>query len=694
MEDDPKPNPEPSQPAPNDSPQSGLGGLWSELKRRHVVRVAIVYAVVAWLIIQVASTTFGSFGIPEWAFRFVVIMLCAFFPVAIIVAWAFELTPQGIKTSKTALAEQGDVPLSEKEQKKRNWFSLALAAAVPTLIFGALATFFYFRSDSVEPTTGGKSIAVLPFTNMSPDGENAYFADGIHETILTTLANLGDLRVTSRTSVMPYRDSNKPIPTIGEELNVAHILEGSVQRIGDQFRLTAQLIKSGTDEHLWAENYDGEFKDVFAVQSQLAREISQSLKAVLSPEEKQRLNKNPAEDLQAYELYLRALSLGDSSSESIALLEQATSIDPQFTLAWVRLSAMHSNRFQYMVDRTAETKRRAREAINRALEIDRENPRVALEFGHFFYVFDRDYELAEYFYRQVQKKLPNDWLVHLYLGSSHKRQGREKEAIEYFETAYILEPSYGMSLELTHAYLRGHDWDKTVDQLQATLRFIEDSSKRKFIELWAAFYKEDLETQLDGLQDDDKAHYFWAIGDSDSVIEYTSAEGREHPFIQDDIHTLISRRSPSWYYSIANLVSGNKAEGQQVLLDSINKLNLILSGTERDFYSMRLLGLYQAAIGDEKGSLNTFKQVTELLSEQPDIQEMVNVAIDRSIALAWLGHEDKAVQELDRLIRIPSKLNVRVMRHCLDFWPLRNHPGFQAILDNPANNQPLDLDNL
>ena len=221
------------------SPQkpTGFAAFWAELKRRHVVRVGIVYTIVGWLVIQVANATFEEFGIPLWAYRFVVLMVVLGFPISVVVAWAFELTPEGIKTTKVAQEGNDD---SESHAKKRNWFSLVFAAAVPTLIFGTLAVIFYFQAkpaqESQEPLTNNlvtqsteKSIAVLPLENMSPDPENAFFADGVQEDILTNLSKIQELFVIGRTSTLEYRATTKKLNVIAQELGVRYLVEGSVR---------------------------------------------------------------------------------------------------------------------------------------------------------------------------------------------------------------------------------------------------------------------------------------------------------------------------------------------------------------------------------------------------------------------------------------------------------------------------------
>jgi TolB-like protein len=381
-------SPQSEDPTPKtDKPSSGLAAFWAELKRRKVMRVAVTYAVVAWLIVQVAATTFDSFGIPEWAFRFVVIMLGIFFPVAIILAWAFELTPDGIKTTKHAREEQGNTPVSANQARKGNWLTILFAAGLPTLIFGALAIYFYAtRSDSNSSLSTSseveydKSIAVLPLANMSPDSGNAFFADGVHEDILTNLSKVRELLVISRTSTMQYRNTVKTMKEIGSELGVRYLVEGSVRKAGDQVLVTVQLIDSQTGGHLWAESYDRKLDDIFAIQAAVAKDIAGQLQAVLSPEEIEKIEYRPTENQEAYDYFVQARQIGGgprSVPRRINLLEKAVTLDPEFADAWSLLASHRIGQW-----RRVESRRQNTQLLHSALyafgEIERLSPGSAL----------------------------------------------------------------------------------------------------------------------------------------------------------------------------------------------------------------------------------------------------------------------------------------------------------------------------
>ncbi|MEX0330405.1 MAG: hypothetical protein AB3N64_03180 [Puniceicoccaceae bacterium] len=341
----------------SDSPPSGpekgfsLVRFWQELKRRNVVRVALVYSIVGWLVIQVANATFSSFGIPVWAYRFVVLMVLLGFPLSLIIAWAFELTPGGITRSKPAPLDNEDNG-SPTQQRKRKWLAYGFAAAMPTVIFGSLAIFFYFQSgrnenpttaivDNSAPSTQAASIAVLPLINMSHQEENEYFAGGVHEDILTNLSRIKTLSVVSRTTMLRYAASDQTISQIGEALDVDYIVEGSVRRIGKHVRVTIQLNHAREDRHLWANNFEREVIDEFATQSELAKVISSSLHLEIQPETVGQLSNLPTTSVKAYDLYLNALNLEKTTAQSPKqlmdirnLLAGAVEEDPDFVEAW------------------------------------------------------------------------------------------------------------------------------------------------------------------------------------------------------------------------------------------------------------------------------------------------------------------------------------------------------------------------
>src|SRR5690349_12925747 len=276
-----------------------MSGFFEELKRRKVYRVAIAYIVASWALAQGLAQVLPVFDISNSVIRVVIALLLIGFPVALVLAWVFDITPSGIRRTPSATATAQIAPSST--HRRRNLFMLAAAGVIISAAVG-----FFVLPRAVAHKVD-KSIAVLPFENFSDEKENAYFADGIQDDILTNLSKIGDLKVISRTSVMSYRgEGMRNAREIGKTLGVGTLLEGSVRRIGNRVRVNVQLINANSDEHIWAEDYDRDLTDVFAIQTDLAQKIASALQAKLSPNEKARLDRRPTENADAYLLFVQA----------------------------------------------------------------------------------------------------------------------------------------------------------------------------------------------------------------------------------------------------------------------------------------------------------------------------------------------------------------------------------------------------
>ena len=418
--------------------------FWTELKRRKVMRVAITYVIASIAIIEFASATFGYFDIPKWAFQLMTLCLVCGFPIAVIIAWAFELTPDGIKTTKAADEERGDAPVSEKQQRKRNWFSVIFAAAVPTVIFGTLALIFYIQlgGDS-EAEIGEKSIAVLPLENMSPDPDNAFFADGVQEDILTNLASVKDLLVIGRTSTLQYKNTTKTLQKIGSELGARYLVEGSVRRYDNEIRVTAQLIDSQTGGHVWANEYDRQLDDIFSIQSEIALSIAEELESVLSPEEVNRIERIPTTDLLAYEWYLQGLehqNLGTNKGfiDSIERFNAAIGRDPDFLLAHIAKARSYRQRMTYF-EPPIEMLAKVREIYTEVLRLDSESAEVRSVVGT-AYLQSWNWDDAWHYLNDARSRDPRISNTHMSLGIYYTGLGEQELAFDAFSAADRLDP--------------------------------------------------------------------------------------------------------------------------------------------------------------------------------------------------------------------------------------------------------------
>src|SRR3989442_13547946 len=334
-----------------------IDNFLSELKRRNVYKVAVAYIVAGWALSQGIAQVFPVFDVPNWTIRLIVVLIIIGFPIALVLAWAFELTPEGIKRTE-------DVHVLKPDRSRgRLWIYFFVVAATISIGLFFLGRYSAPRNVGESTTLSAKSIAVLPFQNLSKDEENAFFADGVQDEILTDLAKIADLKVISRTSVMQYKNTaTRNLPEIAQALKVAHVLEGSVQRSANRVRVSAQLIDARNDTHIWADKYDRDLADVFAIQSEIAQKIADQLQAKISPHERSAIEKQPTKDLAAYDLYLRAKELiyGDFASNrlnenamrAVQLLDQAVARDPTFLLAYCQLAYAHDRIYISNFDRT------------------------------------------------------------------------------------------------------------------------------------------------------------------------------------------------------------------------------------------------------------------------------------------------------------------------------------------------------
>jgi TolB-like protein len=415
-----------------------------ELKRRNVVRVGLAYLVVSWLVLQMGEVIFELLEVPAWAGKLLIAFLLLGLPIALFFAWAFELTPEGIKREK-------DVDRSESITRTTGRKLDYTIMAVLVVAVGFLVVHNYVL-DSDEPVVASpdeslKSIAVLPFENRSAEADTQYFADGIHDDLLTQLARIGDLKVISRTSVLEYRDTQKNMRQIGAELGVATLLEGAVQRAGNRVRINAQLIDAATDDHLWAETFDKELTpdNIFDIQTDIARAIADALAATLVPTALTAHNESaPTQNQAAYDLYLKAKAIErDATTESmsarIALYEQALALDPGFALAEGEMAFEYMDRYWFGA-RDTRDRDRARRAIERALTRDPDNPRLQWIWADSLYHGDLDLDGALAALERAEQGMPGSADVYKLRGWIQRRAGRYDIANRAIEHAISLDP--------------------------------------------------------------------------------------------------------------------------------------------------------------------------------------------------------------------------------------------------------------
>jgi TolB-like protein/Tfp pilus assembly protein PilF len=450
--------------------------FFAELKRRNVYKVAIAYSVVAWLLIQVATQVFPFFEIPNWAVRLVVLVLIIGFPIALIIAWAFEATPERIK--RTAVADAAG-----QHSRGGAWiYVVAIGAALSVGLFFLGRYTAQRTSPAVSgrpPATAGslpdKSIAVLPFENLSRDPDNAYFADGMQDEILARLSKIADLKVISRTSTQKYKSAPDNLREIAKQLGVSNILEGSVQKAADRVRVNVQLINALNDAHLWSDIYDRKLTDIFAVESDIAKTIADTLQAKLTGAEKQMISGRPTSDTAAYELYLKGRSLwgkrgGDNLRQAIAFYEQAIARDPSYAPAYAGLAEAYVILPGYTAIAPRDVYPKAKAAALKALQLD---DRLAQAHAALALVLSGELDmtgsLAE-FQRAIAQN-PNYATAHQWYGNGPLAAlGRFDEAVAEGKRAIELDPlSPVINSDLGETLVHARRYDEAIAQLRKTL---------------------------------------------------------------------------------------------------------------------------------------------------------------------------------------------------------------------------------
>ena len=672
--------------------------LFSELKRRNVLRAAAFYAASAWLLVQIATQVFPFFHIAEWVVRWIVIAAAIGFPFAMLFSWFYEWTPHGIQRESEISPNESITRQTGK--KLDRWIIATLGLAVVLL----LADKFVLRKDA-EPATAAavpeKSIAVLPFDNLSEDKNNAYFAEGIQDEILTKLASIADLKVISRTSTAKYKSKPEDLKTVSQQLGVATVLEGSVQQAGNKVRVNVQLIDARADSHLWAKSYDREIKDIFTVESEVAQEIAESLQAKLSPAEANTLATAPTKDTEAYDLFLKGEFEArvahsnfrpESYDQATVWYKEAIARDPNFALATAQLAICRLRR-HWLTDPLSEAElmeagRMAKQALTLAPNLAEAHVAVGL----FHYYGFREYEPALTEFQRAIELQPNNSLGLQFVAAVHRRQGKWDRALEELKRSTDLDPrDPNLVATLAETYLLVRRWREaeenarpalTIDPHEAlSMRVLllsclnRTGNAQESLRLLANFPPDDLLLPNTGTYD-------MLIGTRGEI----SVLGRDFKGALKAWETgaaaTTSERQRFAAKATIGVLAGDVASAQADADKARELLEARLREHPNDVRSLRALSWVYLALNRKTDAINVAQKTFELLPPEKDAFLGSGNLAGLAEIQARTGAAKEAVDNLRRLLAIPAGETVSIARLKIDpIWdPIRNDPGFQQLL--------------
>jgi TolB-like protein/Flp pilus assembly protein TadD len=678
--------------------------FFAELKRRNVYKVAIAYAVVAWLLMQVASQIFPFFEIPNWAVRLVVLLLVIGFPVALILAWAFELTPEGIKR-----AEDVDLTKSvrRKTGRKLDFFIIAVLLLVISILL------FQRLRPSVSPTVSSsleKSIAVLPFENLSEEKANAYFADGIQDEILTKLAGIGELKVISRKSSAKYKSTPDDLKTVARELGVATVLEGSVQRAGEKVRVNVQLLDAHADTHLWAKSYDRDLKDVFTVESEVAQEIADTLRAKLSPSQSDALAAAPTRDTEAYDLFLKgeyeehqaeSTLNGELVDRAAMFYRQALARDRNFALAYARLAYSELNRFWFITPSsylTSAEQVEIKSNIERALAIAPALPDAHLALGMFYYWGYRDYDPALREFDRTLELQPSSSDGWNFRASIHRRRGEWQRALTEFDRAAELNPrDSGHPAEIGNTYITLRRWSDAEHEVTRALALDPHNAL-------AALYL--ARTYINSTGDVRRAREAFEGVPVDSKLIGPAGWGDVAVMVDERVYLDVFEKHfadalKAWDTLPTNIpearlhqlmarveiqvLAGQSAVAKSECEQTRALLESRIAERPEDRTSLTGLAWVYVCLGRNADALRVARQAADSLPIEKDALAGPFFLAGLAEIEARTGQSKEAIKILRQLIAAPAGSIVSIARLKIDpVWdPIRSDPDFQRLISEP-----------
>jgi TolB-like protein/cytochrome c-type biogenesis protein CcmH/NrfG len=684
-----------------------MNSFFHELKQRKVYRVAFGYAVVAWFLIQISATVMPAYHAPEWILPTFITVIALGFPVALVLAWAFEVKGGAIEKTPESTASLSAA------NKRRVWLLALIGLITSALAIGGYWLWHPWRNASAAklvttstasesptvatPAIPEKSVAVLPFDNLSRDPDNAYFAEGIQEEILTRLAKIAGLKVISRTSTQRFQSKPGNLAEIAKQLGVANILEGSVQKAGDQVRVNVQLLNAQTDFHLWADTYDRKLVDIFGVESEIAKAIADALQAKLTGGEQRALAVKPTNNSEAYDAYLRGLALEarmtsflNDQAKVVGFYERAVQLDPAFALAWARLSRANAQMYFAGLDSTTARRDAAERALDTAQKLQPNSPETLLAQAYYQYWVRRDYDLAKATFGRVRELLPGSSDVPGALALIARRQGHWDESVAYLEQTLVLDP-------------RNTEWLRTAAETYAMLR--QFPAALKTYDRLLDLVPNDADTlaseariyQAEGNLEQAGKLLVGVNAQTPSFKAYLTKEDQlflERHF--DDAIRLIHSRLTEYrdlseiefgfnqfLLVLAKEYAGDIAGARAIAQRGLGPLDTLCQKDPDNLNFARALSVFHAVLDQKDAAI---KEAERMITLRPTVKDAVDGPRNEE-NLAYVevlvGDKNRAIPRLQRLLEIPYSdcLTPALLRLHPQWDPLRGDPAFQKLCE-------------
>ena len=672
--------------------------FFGELKRRNVYKVAVAYIVAGWALAQGLAQVLPVFAVPIWVIQLLVVLIILGLPIALGLAWAFELTPEGLKrTEEVDEAAAG-------AHKKRAWIYVVIAGVVVSIGLFFLGRYTAAPTQQAAIDTSAKSIAVLPFENLSDDKQNTYFADGVQDQILTNLARVADLRVISHTTVRQYKSGEpRNLRQIGRQLGVTHILEGSVQRAGDRLRIAAQLIDARTDSQIWAETYDRTAADLFAIQTELAESIVAQLQTKLSPQQKAEIEQRPTKDLVAFELYLRAKQIVDSYLiaedvraavlSALQSLDQAIKRDPDFVSAYCYIARANDLLYFFDLDPTLNRILLAEAAVKAALRLRPESAEAHFAMADFLFRCHRDYDGALKELAIARPGLPNDTAFFILSGYINRRRDNWAQAERDFSDAVALDPrnpnAYNLladtyNLQRKH-FLAAQVYDRVLAAGERTpiVFFRRDSAifngTSNSTELRQVL-SENPDMDIGGGQTPVRVFLALVDGNFAEAERVLAASSRED--FQDIDYSFYYPKA--WFEAMIARAKGDSARATAAFSAARTILEQKLAVKPEHARTVAVLAQVDAGLGRKELAIQEAQHAVDLMPVSKDIYDGALVLEGLAQVYTWTNEADRAIEVLEKLVTMPGYTNyARLKLHPM--WnPLRGDRRFQKIVNSLA----------